>query len=68
MFELGARVSFADANATISDGVPGVSVGIVNGPPLDANGRTYIPVFAERDHGREATTILVAEENLLGRA
>jgi hypothetical protein len=64
----GMVVSFTDANATVSDHAPGVATGTVNGPPVrnDYNEITHVPVFAKRDKGREATTIYVAVENMLG--
>lgn len=67
-YKPGTRVSYADDSATVSDGVTGVSSGVVNGPPLlDDDGEpTHVPVFTERDNGREATTVWVAVENLLG--
>lgn len=66
-YPMGARVAFADANATTSDGNPGVVSGTVNGPPLDMpDGSVFVPVFTERDNGREATTIYVAAVNVLG--
>lgn len=66
----GMRVSYTDANATVSDGVAGIATGAVNGPPIrdDHGDITHIPVFTERDHGREATTIYVAIDNMLGEA
>lgn len=62
--------SFADNAATVSDGTMSVASGVVSGEPLcDREGRvTHVPIFAERDHGREATTVFVAVENLLGKA
>lgn len=64
----GMRVSFTDANATVSDDVAGVVTGVVNGPPIrdDHGDITHIPVFAARDKGREETTIYVAIDNVLG--
>jgi hypothetical protein len=64
----GMRVSFADAMATVSDGVAGVVTGAVNGEPIrdDDGAITHVPVWAARDHGREATTIYVAIDNMLG--
>lgn len=66
----GMRVSFTDANATVSDDVAGVVTGVVNGPPIrdDHGDITHIPVFAARDKGREETTIYVAIDNMLGEA
>lgn len=56
---IGDRVQFVDANATVSDGKPVTREGVVNGEPFG-----YVPVFAERDNGREATTIFVAPANI----
>lgn len=64
---MGEAVSFADASATVSDDVAGVSQGTINGPPItdDEGVVTHVPVYAERDNGREATTVWVAISNLL---
>lgn len=69
-YKPGMKVLFADANATVSDGAPGVSRGVVNGEPYeDEDGNVaHVPVWAERDNGREPTTIFVAAANLLGPA
>ena len=65
----GTRVRFFDAGAVTSDSdAVVVTEGIVNGPPIEADDRVYIPVYAERDNNREATTIYVDEANLLGIA
>ena len=61
----GATVTFLDRTATTS-GPMVVASGFVNGEPVEANGVDYVPVFAERDNGREPTTIMVAEQNVLG--
>ncbi len=58
--KIGDRVEFNDANATVSDGKPVVREGTVNGEPYGG----IVPVFAERDNGREPTTILVAVQNI----
>jgi hypothetical protein len=67
-FPMGARVTFADANATVSDGVAGLRTGTVNGEPItDDEGIVLaVPVFAQRDNGREATTIFVHPSNVMG--
>jgi hypothetical protein len=69
-FPVGTRVLFGDANATVSDSLAGTRIGIVNGDPIcDDNGAIkYYCVWADRDNGREATTIFVAAPNLLGLA
>lgn len=61
-------VSYADAGTVMSDDAPGVVTGIVNGEPMrdGMNRITHVPVYTERDNSREATTIWVAIENMLG--
>lgn len=65
----GERWTFADSEATVTDGEAGVAEGVVNGEPIadDAGNVTHVPIFAERDNGREPTTIYVARRNLLGK-
>jgi len=67
-YKMGTRLAFRDCTATVSDEVDGISTGTVNGPPLtDYEKRvTHVPVFAERDNGREPTTIYVAVEDIVG--
>ena len=74
-YPLGMAVSFADASATVTqdsadpeDATVVIVTGTINGAPLrDENGEiTHVPVWAERDNGREATTIIVAVANLMG--
>ena len=62
----GDLVTFRDANAVggVLDRLERVCEGVVNGPVMDVPGMRYVPVWAERV-GREATTILVAESNIL---
>lgn len=69
-YKPGMRVAFADQNATVSTDEPSVVTGLVNGEPYtDEFGEvTHVPVWAERDNGREATTIIVAINNMLGEA
>lgn len=72
-FPMGATVTFADATATVSDGQEGIAKGIVNGPPMmddaggwhSGEGAVFVPLFCERDNGREATTVYVHESNIL---
>lgn len=60
------KVRFLDDTATTSDGTLAVVTGIVNGEPITMpDGTRFVPVWAERDNGREPTTILVKESNLL---
>jgi hypothetical protein len=65
-YPMGATVTFADVNATVSDDVLGLREGLINGAPLtdDDNVVLYVPVFTDRDNGREATTIYVAVANI----
>lgn len=67
-YKQGMHVSFHDSEATVSDGTSGVCTGMVNGEPLrdDDGNVTHVPVWAERDNGRENTTIWVAISNMLG--
>lgn len=69
-YKPGMNVCFADAQATVSTDEPGVVEGMVNGEPYrdEAGEMTHVPVWAERDNGREATTIIVAIDNMLGEA
>lgn len=66
-YPVGARATFADATATTSKGEPGVAHGVINGPPItdDEGAVTHIPVWCQRDNGREATTVYVATANVL---
>jgi hypothetical protein len=65
----GDRVAFSDSQATTSTGEEGVAEGTVNGEPIadDAGAITHVPIWAERDNGREATTIFVGAANILGK-
>lgn len=60
-YPLGAKVTFADASAVVASGETVVAHGVVSGEAGDG----YVPVFAERSGGREATTIYVAIANIL---
>lgn len=67
----GMKVCFADAQATVSTGEPSVIEGMVNGEPYrdeETGEVSHVPVWAKRDNGREATTIIVAIGNMLGEA
>lgn len=66
-YEPGTEGSYGDANATVSDGLEGVATGVVNGPPItdDSGEITHVPVYTDRDNGREATTVYVAVANIL---
>lgn len=65
-YPVGTRVQFKDCGNVIhgaSDWT--VCEGVVNGPQWpDLPG--WVKVYAKRDSGREATTILVAVENIVG--
>lgn len=64
---MGAAFVFLDSNATTSDGQLGTAIGTVNGPPVVAgDGLRLVPLWAERDNGREPTTIYVPEDNIVG--
>ena len=68
--EMGDEVTFADDNA-IADAremhKARIGRGFVNGDAIETpNGAIYWPVFCERE-GREATTIMVAESNIVTR-
>lgn len=77
-YAIGTRVLFRDANATVSDGVDGVRTGVVNGPIWFSDDEAFgeyateeceplrLLVWASRDKGREATTIMVAWGNVVG--
>lgn len=58
--EIGDIVEFNDANATVSDGKLVKRRGTVNGPIFGG----AVPVWSERDNGREPTTIIVAVRNI----
>ncbi len=63
-YPMGATVVFGDGSATTS-GEPVVATGSINGPPVEHNDVVYVPVYAVRDNGREATTVYVVESNVL---
>ena len=60
----GARVVFRDSTATVSDDQEVTRTGVCNGEPIGV----YVPVFAERDNGREATTVMVHANNIVSIA
>ena len=68
-YKNGATVVFFDPNGTTVNGSASISQGIINGEPLDepegSGVPAYIPVWAERDGGREPTTIYVSVHNLI---
>jgi hypothetical protein len=69
-YPMGARVTYADAQATVSDGVAGLVTGTVNGPAFDLDPErpgeiTHVSVWTERDNGREPTSIMVAVANIV---
>ena len=63
----GATVTFADQphNVVWNTDQPTVCTGTVNGEPMEEGGEVWVPVWCERDNGREPTTIFVREENIL---
>jgi hypothetical protein len=62
---MSATVVFADGVATTTTD-PVVATGVVNGEPIEGpDGALYVPVWAQRDNGREPTTVYVAEANVL---
>ena len=76
-YAVGTCVVFRDANATVSDSADGLREGTVIGSIWFADDEEFdgaytgnhpvvLPVWAERDQGREPTTILVAWENVVG--
>lgn len=68
-YPLGTKVRFMDSSATVSDGKPVKVEGTVNGPVIRYDDGTpwAVPVWCQRDNGREPTTILVDPANLLAR-
>lgn len=66
-YPLGIRVEFRDEGVVALDTKgPVLARGVINGEPaLDSAARVYIPVFAERDRGREPTTVFVAAANIV---
>lgn len=63
----GSIVKFVDQphNVLWESDQPAMCTGHVNGKVMELDGVTYVPVWCERDHGRESTTILVHTENIL---
>ena len=61
--KMGERIKFRDANATGYT----FCVGSINGTPITnpSSGDTFVPVWCERDNGREATTVYVNEANII---
>ena len=67
-FPMGAVVRYtARGEVAQDDSGPVTASGFVNGNPyLDDDGQVeYVPVWSKRDHGREATTIVVHIENVI---
>lgn len=64
-YPLGSKVSYVDDTATVSDGHPKRVTGTVNGNPVINGSKVYVPVFSERDNGREPTTVYVSADNIL---
>lgn len=61
----GSRVTFRDPNGNVLHGHDSLSTGVVSGEPWDIKGRQLVPVWCQRDQGREPTTILVDESNIV---
>lgn len=61
----GDHLTFRDPNGNVLHGQDSLSTGIVNGDPWDIDGRMIVPVWCERDNGREPTTIMVDESNIV---
>ena len=61
------RVTFVDPNGNVVHGEQSVSTGMVNGSLWldDDDEPLYLPVWCERDCGREATTVQVHVSNIL---
>lgn len=65
----GTPVAFVDGGNVLTAEDLAACEGVVNGEPVldEREVCIAVPVWAERDNGREATTIFVAVANLLGR-
>ena len=51
----------------VRDGEASLAAGVVNGTPIFCkSGHVYVPVWCERDKGREPTTIVVHTSNIVG--
>lgn len=62
----GMRLRFRDVNNLKCDGLIHVGEGVVNGDPMGLpDGGFMVPVWAERQGGREPTTIWVHWSNIL---
>lgn len=69
MYPPGTKIAYRDSTETVSDGADGIVEGVVNGEPrdlADAGELTHLPVWTERDNGREPTTIWVGFGNIVG--
>lgn len=67
-YKPGTKVRFRDnaGNVRGPSGTMVVAEGRVNGRPIQTDGGTvYVPVWVERDRGREATTLMVVATNIL---
>jgi hypothetical protein len=76
-YKIGDCVTFRDPNGNVCHGKDSLSRGIVNGEPMVnlstelrdvfcAEAVTYVPLWCERDRGREAATVYVDSRNILG--
>ena len=69
LYPPGSVVNFVDESATVSTGDRVLVTGTVNGRAMQfEDGTIYWPIWAERDKGREPTTIMVHEDNVAGFA
>jgi hypothetical protein len=66
-YPMGAKVTYADDTATVSDGVAGLVTGRINGEPIcdDDDEVIFVPVWSERDKRREPTTVFVSVNNIM---
>lgn len=65
LFFPGDTVTFRDPNGNVRHGEDSLSTGVVNGESWDINGRILVPVWCQRDDGREPTTIMVDRSNIV---
>ena len=61
----GCRVTFHDPNGNVRHGQDSLSTGVVNADPWRIGERTLVPVWCERDEGREPTTVMVDQVNIV---
>ena len=61
---MGATVTFIDPTAVVTQAMS-VCTGFINGPVIDVDGESFVSVWAERDNGRESTSVFVHSSNVL---